>query len=75
MYVQTTNPETLEEICKDTFVVHDVPESVAKDLEEAGYYGDIFQLLFDEYPEDFPEEAPGVDAEILDFYIDWDKFN
>ena len=75
LYVKITDPETFEEVGSDSYVVHDVPESVAKDLEKTGHCEDIFQLLFNEYPEDFPEKDPGVDAEILDFCIDWESFN
>ena len=73
LLVRVSNPET-GDTTYDDYVVHNVPESIAEEL-DTGNYDRIFQLLFAEYPEDFPEEEPGVDAEITGFTINWEDFN
>ena len=60
--------------CND-YTLHDVPESVARTLDNGGKMDDIFPLLFDEYSYDFPEEEPGVDAEIISWEVDWSTFS
>jgi len=62
--VRITDPETGEHIDTDTYSV-EVPDTVKPDAD--GYYPeqDIFPHLFAQYPEVFPDEEPGVDAEIL----------
>ena len=63
--VRITDPETGEHIDTDTYSV-DVPDTVKPDSDGNYDYQDIFPHLFDQYPDDFPEEEPGVDAEILE---------
>lgn len=60
--------------CND-YTLHGVPESVARALDNDGTMEGIFPLLFDEYSYDFPEEEPGVDAEIDGWSVDWSTFS
>jgi len=57
--VRISDAETKEFLYCETFTF-DVPEGT--DLED---YDTLFKYLFASYPEEFPEEHPGVDAEIV----------
>lgn len=63
--VRITDTETGEHIDTDTYSV-EVPDTVQPDSDGNYDCRDIFPHLFAQYPEDFPDEEPGVDAEILD---------
>ena len=73
LIVRVSDPKT-GDTTYDEYVVHNVQESIAEEL-DAGNYDGIFRLLFAEYPEDFPEEEPGVDAEITGYTLNWSDFN
>lgn len=71
--VRTYDPETGEFLDCSDYTVHDIPESIARKVEQ-GNFDDIFPYLFEEYSYDFPDEEPGVNAEIDNWNIDWNTF-
>ena len=69
--VRTTDPETGEFLDCNEYTLTVTPDEMMKVLDKG--VGELFPLLFSQYPEDFPEEEPGVDAEIIDWVIVLDK--
>ena len=66
--VRRSDPETGELIDAGYYSVENVPEGVARGLNE-GHFNEVFPFLFAQYPDDFPSEEPGVDAEITGFEV------
>lgn len=58
--VRASDPDTGEWLFTEDYEVS-VGSTVSSDD-----YGILLQEVFAEYPEDFPSEEPGVDAEVLE---------
>lgn len=71
--VRICDGETGEFLECNDYTLENVSEDIAKEV-DAGDFDRIFPLLFEAYPWDFPDEEPGVDAEIDGWEVDWDSF-